>query len=110
MLIGSNVRDISFSSNALKHMEFDRLKATHRVLSKPTIPTIDEEEMHATIDGHLLSHFVGEVAEIDSDDESGLGSLFELKASGRKSKASSCKYNKRSSKRANVSKTPIVSQ
>ena len=80
------------------------------VSCKPATSIIDEEEMHATVDGHLLDHLVGEVAEVDSDDESGLSSLFELKASGRKSKSSSCKRNKKSFKRAKVSKIPIVSQ
>ena len=63
VLMGSNVRDISISSNALRHMEFDRLKATPRVSSKSTTSLIDEDEMHATVDRHLLSHFVGEVTE-----------------------------------------------
>ena len=108
--MGSNGRDISISSNVLKHMEVDRLKAIPPVSGKPTTSIIDEEEMHATVDGHLLSHFVGEVAEVDSDDEFGLGSLFELKASRRKSKSSSSKKSRKPSKRAKLSKTPIVSQ
>ena len=107
--MGSNVKEVSFSSNALKHMEFDRLKATPTVLSKFDTSLGDEEEMHATSDGHLLSHLVGEVAEVDSDDDSGLGSLFELKASRRKSKLSS-ENGRTPSKKAKLSKSPIVSQ
>ena len=110
VLMGSNERDISFSYNALKHMEFDRLKATPSVLSKSTTSIIDEDEMHATTDGHLLSHLVGEVAEVDSDDDSGLSSLFELKATGRKSKSTSSRKNRLPPKRAKLSKSTIVSK
>ena len=59
--------------------------------------------LHATVDGQLLSHLVGEVSEVDFDD-TGLASMYELKASGQKSKS------QRSRKISCVSKYPIVSQ
>ena len=49
------------------------------------------------------------MSEEDIDDV-GLGSLFELKASGRKSKSSSYRKGSKSSKKAKLSKSPIVSQ
>jgi hypothetical protein len=57
------------------------------------------------LDGELLSSLVGVVLEIDLN-EAMLGSLYELQASGRKSKKSP---NKRTSKRAKVSKLKVVS-
>ena len=110
VFMADSEREISFSSNALRHMVFDRLKATPPVSSKIDTSLIIEEEMHATTDGHLLSHLVGEVAEVDSDDDSRLSSLFELTASGRISKASSSKKSFKASKKAKLSKSPIVSQ
>ena len=59
--LGKNEKDISFSSNALKHLEYDRLKVTPRVSRKSYASHTDEEELHATSDGQLLSHFVGAV-------------------------------------------------
>jgi hypothetical protein len=63
---------------------------------------LDDEEANATLDGELLSSLVGVVLEIDLN-EAMLGSLYELQASGRKSP------NKRTSKRAKVSKLKVVS-
>jgi hypothetical protein len=101
--LGSSVQEVSFSSNVLRHMEVDRLTVTPKVGVFPDISLIEEEELHATVDGQLLSHLVGEVSEVDFD-ETGLASMYELKASGRKSKG------QRSRKRYRVSKSPIVSQ
>ena len=67
---------------------------------------MDEEEENVTSDGQLLAHLVGEVSEVGLD-EDGLNSLYELKASVRKSKSS---YNKRSQKRSKLSKSSMVSQ
>jgi hypothetical protein len=44
--------------------------------------------VNATTDGQILSHLVGEVLEVDLDEDR-LYSLYELKAFGRKSKSSS---------------------
>ena len=51
---------------------------------------MDEEELHDTIDVQLLSHLVGDVSE-GGLDEAVLSSLYDLKASDRKSKADSNK-------------------
>ena len=64
---------------------------------------MEEEELHAIVDGQLLSHLVGEVSEVVFD-ETRLDSLFELKASGRKSKS------QKSRRRQRVPKSNIVSQ
>ena len=84
--LGNNENDISVSTNALRHLEYDRLKVTPRVSSKSFTSHLDEEELHATSDGQLLAHVVGEVSDVGLE-EPGLSSLIELTASGRKSKS-----------------------
>jgi hypothetical protein len=86
--LGSNNNAITVSANALRHMEFDRLKVNPKVSAKPGPSIQDDEELSATIDGQLLSHLVDEVAEVDLD-ELMLSSVYDLKASARKSKANS---------------------
>ena len=49
--IGKNQKEISISTNVLKHLEYDRLKGTPRVASKSYVSHTDEEELHATSDG-----------------------------------------------------------
>ena len=105
--IGKNQKEISISTNALKHLEYDRLKVTPRVSRKSYSSHTDEEELHATSDGQLLSHLVGEVSDVGVD-EPGLSSLIELTASGRKSKATRSKKDSKSHKRAKCPKSPIV--
>ena len=69
---------------------------------------VDDDEANATIDGQLLSHLVGEMTEVDMD-EVELGSIYDLHASGRKSK--SAKDKKKQKKRSlKQPKNPIVSQ
>jgi hypothetical protein len=110
MSLGSSVNAISVSANALKRMEFDRLKCTPKSLSKLDPSPLDEEDDAYTIaDGQLLSHLVGEVSEVGLDDAA-LGSVFDLTASGRKSKSTANKKSFRSSKKAKVSKPTIVSK
>jgi hypothetical protein len=65
----------------------------------------DDEETIATLDGQLLSSLVGVVSEVDFN-ESMLGSLYELKASGRRSKSTS---RNKAQKRTYVSKSKVVS-
>jgi hypothetical protein len=65
-----------------------------------------EEEANVTMDGQLLINLVGIVSEVDLN-EVMLSSLYDLQASGRKSKSSS---NKKLKKRVKVSKPQIVSQ
>ena len=71
---------------------------------------LDEEDHHDTIDVQLLSHLVGDVSE-GVVDEATLSSLYDLKASNRKSKAASLKNNKKSPrKQVKLSTLPIVSK
>jgi hypothetical protein len=83
-------------------MEYDRLTVRPKLQNTK----LDEEEAIATIDGQLLSSLVGVVSKIDLD-ETIPGSLYDLCASGRKSKSNS---SSRASKRGRVPKTKIVSQ
>jgi hypothetical protein len=104
--MSNNRNDIDVSTRVLKLMEFDRLTVIPKVSTVLDTTYQDDEEANARTDGQLLSHLVGEVSEIGLD-ENGLYSLYELKASGRKSKSSS---NKKPRKRSKYSKSPIVSQ
>jgi hypothetical protein len=106
--LGSSVGTVNVSANALRHMEFDRLKVTPKVSSKPDISPVDEDELYSDTDGQLLSHLVGEVSEVGLD-EAVLNSVYDLKASSRKSKSSSTKKTARPSKKAKVSKSTVVS-
>src|SRR4051812_41052731 len=83
--LGRSENEISVSTNALKHMEYDRLKVYPGASSRSVTTSQDDEEANATIDGQLLSHLVGELTEVDMD-EVELGSIYDLHASGRKSK------------------------
>ena len=105
--MGRNENEISISSNALKHMEIDRLKVSPKCSSKVSTTQLDDEEAEATYDGQLLSHLVGEISEVGLE-ETDLGSVYDLKASGRKSKSTSSKKNKAPRKKAKISKSPIV--
>ena len=73
------------SANALRHMEVDLARVTNNVKSRPAVSPLDEDEVTVNVDGQLLSHLVGEVSEVGLD-ESGLGSIYDLQASGRKFK------------------------
>ena len=106
--LGKNEKDISISTNALKHLEYDRLKVTPRVSSKSYTSHTDEEELHATLDGQLLSHLVGAVSDVGLD-EPELSSLIELTTSRRKIKTACSKKDSKTHKRAKCSKYPIVS-
>jgi hypothetical protein len=97
---GYNVNEVSVFANILRHMEYDLLTVDPKLRNVVDITELDEEEANATLDGQLLFSLVGVVSEIDLD-EATLGSLYELQASGQKSKKSS---NKKSSQRVEVSK------
>ena len=103
---GSCKKQVDVSTNVLRHMEFDRLTVIPKASTKLTATYEDEEEAIATSDGQLFSHLIGEVLEGGLDDD-GLNSLYELKASCRKSKSTT---NKASRKRAKSSKSPTVSR
>jgi hypothetical protein len=92
-------------------MEFDRIKFTPTILSKPdfVVSDDDDEEVYSVADGQLLSHLVGEVSEVGLDDVA-LGSCIELQAAERKSRSSSIKRNAWPNKKAKVNKSPIVSK
>ena len=94
--LGSNKSQVEVSTNVLRHMEYDRLTVIPKASTVLTATYMDEEEANATSDGQLLSHLIGEVSEVGLD-EVGLSSLYELTATGRKSKSAS---NKASRKRA----------
>jgi hypothetical protein len=102
--LGKNASEINISVNVLRHMEYDRLTVDPKLRTVVDNTDLDEEEANATLDGQLLSSLVGVVSEIDLN-EAILSSLYELKASGRKSKKSP---NKKPSKRGMVPKSKVV--
>jgi hypothetical protein len=104
--LGRSSSDILVSTSVLKHMEYDRLTVVPKVFTSSETPFLDDEEANATMDGQLLSSLVGVVSEAVLD-ETELDSLYDLRASGRKSKTSA---EKRSLKRPKVSKTKVVSR
>jgi hypothetical protein len=87
-------------------MEYDRLTVSPKPQNLAVNAEPDEEEANATMDGQLLSSLVGVVSETDFD-ETMPGSLYDLCASGRKSKSTSFF---RASKRGRIPKSKIVSQ
>jgi hypothetical protein len=87
-------------------MKYDRLIVDPKLRTVVDNTDLDEEEANATLDGHLLSSMVGVVSEIDLN-EAMLGSLYELKAFGRKLKKSP---DKKPSKRGMVPKSKVVSK
>jgi hypothetical protein len=87
-------------------MEYDGLTASPKLQNVVENTGLDKEEVIATLDGQLLSSLVGVVSEIDLD-ETMLGSLYNLCASGRKSKST---FFSRTSKRGRVRKSKIVSK
>ena len=107
--MGKNEKEILISANALRDMEIDHVKVYPNAKSRPATSTLDEDEATGTVDGQLLSHLVGEVSEVALD-ETGLGSIYDLQASGRKSKNASAKKNQKARKVSKQPKTPKVSQ
>jgi hypothetical protein len=109
--LGNSFDSIHVSTNALKHMEYDRLKCTPVSKSKSdtSLTSDDDDEAYAISDGQLLTHIVGEVSEVGLDDAM-LGSCYELKATERKSRASSFKRSAWPSKKARVTKSSNVSK
>ena len=107
--LGRNENEIVVSTNALKHMEYDRLKVYPGASSSSVTAPLDDEEVNATIDGQLLSHLVGEMTEVGMD-EVELGSIYDLHASGRKSKSSKDKKNQKMKRSSKQQKNQIVSQ
>jgi hypothetical protein len=88
--LGRNVNEITVSANILRHMEVYRIKVVPKHQNMVNNTELDDEEANATMDGQLISSLVGIVYEVDLD-EAMLDSLYELKASSRKSKSSSNK-------------------
>jgi hypothetical protein len=82
-------------------MEYDRLTVSPKLQNIVENTGLDEEEAIAIIDGQLLSSLVGVVSEIDLE-ETMPDSLYDLCASGHKSKSSS---TSRASKRGKVPKS-----
>jgi hypothetical protein len=106
--LGNCEKEIFVSTNALKHMEFDRLKVSPICMSKSDTQPFDDEELHA-VDGQLLSHLVGDVSEINLD-EVMLRSVYDLKASNRKSKEFSIEKNSKAGKKAKSHKSKLFSK
>jgi hypothetical protein len=104
--LGKNLNEVNLSANVLRHMEYDRLTVDPKLRDIVDDTELDEEEANATLDGQLLSSLVGVVSEIDLD-EAKLGSLYDLRASGRKSKKSS---NKKPSKKVFATRSKVVSK
>jgi hypothetical protein len=86
-------------------MEYDRLSVSPKLQNVVDNNESEEEEAIAILDGQHLFSLVGVVFEVDLNDAM-LGSLYELKASGQKSKSA---LGKKSSKRGRVSKSEIMS-
>jgi hypothetical protein len=107
--IGSNDKEISFSSNAFRWMEVDRLTVIPNDSASFYTSFDDDEEAIATSDGQLLSQLIGEVSDVIMD-EAKLSSLYELKASGWKSRSCSSRKRKKPKKQAKVSPSTIVSR
>jgi hypothetical protein len=108
--LGSSDNVISISSNVLKHMEFDRIKCIPKFSSIKNVSlSEDEDDAYAITDGQLLSHLIGEVSEVGTD-EAMPGSMYDLKASDRKSKSSRGRKGSKPVKKAKLSKTCIVSK
>ena len=109
--MGSNFNSIAVSTKALRHLEYDRLIVTSKVSCKSFTPHPDEEELQDTLDVQLLANLVGEFTE-GGLDEAMQSSLYDLRASHRKSKANSSKKNNKISprKKAKISTSPIVSR
>jgi hypothetical protein len=106
--LGSSEKDISISSSVLRRMEVDRLTVTPKVLTFSNKTYIDDEEEFDTTDGQLLSQLIGDVSDVIMA-EARLSSLYELKASGQKSRSCSSK-GKKLKKLAKVSPSAIVSR
>ena len=70
---------------------------------------LDDDEVNGTIEGQLLSLLVGEVTEVGMDEDM-LGSIYDLYASGQKSKSAKNKKGKNPRKTAKLSKSPSVSR
>jgi hypothetical protein len=66
----SNKKDISISSNVLRHMEFERLTVISKVSTLSHTTYLDDEEVISTIDYQLLSHLISKVLAIIMDEAS----------------------------------------
>jgi hypothetical protein len=87
-------------------MEYDCLMVSPKLQDIVDNTKLDEEEATATINGQLLSSLVGVISEIGFNDDM-LGSLYDLRASGRKSKSTSFSS---ASKRGRALESKIVSK
>ena len=90
-------------------MEIDRVKVYRNAKSRPVTSPLEDDEATDNVDGQLLSHLVGEVSEVVLD-ETRLGSIYDLQASGRKSKNGSAKKSQKDQKGSKTPKSPNVSR
>jgi hypothetical protein len=98
--MGRHSDEISVSANVLRHLECDHLMVTSKV------STGLEEEADVVSDDQLLSALVGSITEVDLQ-QSGLSSLYDLKASRRSCKSSAEKKSRQNGK---ANKSEIVSR
>lgn len=94
--LGNSHDEISFSLNALKHIEVDRTKATNKTSECNHSKHVFSEVDHFTTsddegddDVALLAHLVKDLTEIDMDDVDQSDKICDLLVSTRKSKSSS---------------------
>ena len=106
--LGKSNSEVHVTVKALKNMEVDRLSAAPKSKNYPLVTQLDDDDEEDDFDGHLLAQIVGSVTEVGLDEDR-LGSLCELKASTRKSKTHFKAKINTPSKRARVTKSPIVS-
>jgi hypothetical protein len=74
-------------------MEVDHLTVTPKVSTFSNTTYVNDEEASNSFDAQLLSQLIREVSDIISDEDR-LSSLYELKASGRKSRSCLSKKGK----------------
>jgi hypothetical protein len=106
--LGRTDADVQVAVRALKRVEVDRVVVALKGSCCQTDSELNDEDDRAAYDGPLLSHLVGDVSEVGLDDD-GFVSLYELKASARRSKSSSNKKTQKPSKRTRTTKSPTVS-
>jgi hypothetical protein len=104
--MGQHPVDISVSANVLRHMERDRLTVVPEVFTGLETIVLGKDEADDILDGQLLSPLVGNISEVDLE-QSGLRSLYDLKAYGRCSRSSAEKKSRLNSKSI---KSKIVSR
>jgi hypothetical protein len=87
-------------------MELDRLTVVPNGSTEPETSIVDDDEEDDILDGQLLSAIIENVTEVDLE-HSELSSVYDLKASARRSRSSAGKKSRRYGKNT---KSKIVSR